>query len=139
MSRAPDLLATFRSLPLFRECTDAELREIDAVSDPVSVKAGRSLVRQGEVGREFVVIVEGTASVTRDDETIATLGPGDHFGELALLVDHPRNATVTALTDLRIEVIDRRGFQSVLEGSPHLTRNLLMSLAKRLSEVDDRH
>lgn len=137
MSRAPDLLATFRSLPLFRECTDAELREIDAMSDSVSVSAGRSLVRQGEVGREFVVIVEGNATVTRDDETIATLGPGDHFGELALLVDHPRNATVTAQTDLRIEVIDRRGFQTLLEDSPHLTRNLLLSLARRLSEVDD--
>jgi len=68
---------------------------------------------------------------------VATLGAGAHFGELALLVDHPRNATVVAATDLRLEVIDRRGFQNLLDNSPHLTKNLLHSLARRLSELDD--
>lgn len=136
MAKHPDLLATFRSMPIFRDCTDDELRHLDAVADEVAVPQGRALVRQGELGREFVVIIEGTAEVVRDGEVVATLGAGDHFGELALLVDHPRNATVTATTDLTLQVIDRRGFQNLLDNSPHLTRNLLHSLARRLSEVD---
>jgi CRP-like cAMP-binding protein len=136
MAKLPDLLATFRLMPLFHDCTDDELRQIDAVADEVAVPAGRVLIRQGELGREFVVIVDGEASVERDGATVATLGPGTHFGELALLVDHPRNATVTAVTDLKLQVIDRRGFQNLLDGSPHLTKNLLHSVARRLSEVD---
>lgn len=136
MAKLPDLLATFREMPLFRDCTDAELRQIDAVADEVAVPAGRALIRQGELGREFVVIIDGEATVERDGTTVATLGAGAHFGELALLVDHPRNATVTAVTDLKVQVIDRRGFQNILDNSPHLTKNLLHSLARRLSEVD---
>ena len=137
MNRGPDLLATFRELPIFRECTDEELVEIDAVADEVAVPAGRVLVRQGEIGREFVVIIEGSVEIERDGVVVATLEAGAHFGELALLIDHPRNATATALTDLRIEVIDRRGFQDLLERSHHLTKNLLVSLAMRVSELED--
>ena len=137
MPKRPDILATIRAFPLFRDCTDDELRQIDSVADEVSMPAGRALVRQGELGREFVVIVDGEVSVERDGEVVATLGAGAHFGELALLVDHPRNATVVAATDLRLEVIDRRGFQNLLDNSPHLTKNLLHSLARRLSELDD--
>lgn len=136
MAKHPDLLATFRAMPLFRDCTDDELRQIDAVADEVSVPAGRALIRQGELGREFVVIIDGEATVERDGNVVATLGEGAHFGELALLVEHPRNATVTAVTDLKVQVIDRRGFQNLLDNSPHLTKNLLHSLARRLSEVD---
>jgi CRP-like cAMP-binding protein len=137
MAKHSDLLATFRSMPLFADCTDDELMQVDAVADEVAVSAGKPLVRQGEVGREFVVIVEGTARVERDGAEVATLGPGAHFGELSLLVDHPRNATVTAVTDLTLQVVDRRGFQNLLDNSPHLTKNLLHSLARRLSEVDE--
>lgn len=136
MAKHPDLLATFRSMPLFRDCTDDELRQIDSVADEVAVPAGRALIRQGDLGREFVVIIEGEAAVERDGVRVATLEAGTHFGELALLVDHPRNATVTAVTDLKVQVIDRRGFQNLLDSSPHLTKNLLQSLARRLSEVD---
>jgi CRP-like cAMP-binding protein len=136
MAKLPDMLATFRSMPLFHDCTDDELRQIDSVADEVAVPTGRSLIRQGELGREFVIIIEGTVEVVRDGAVVATLGEGAHFGELALLVDHPRNATVTATTDLRVQVIDRRGFQNLLDNSPHLTKNLLHSLARRLSEVD---
>ena len=137
MAKHPDLLATFRSLPLFHDCTDDELRQIDSVADEVAVPTGRALIRQGDLGREFVVIRDGAAEVERDGVVVATLGEGDHFGELALLVDHPRNATVTAITDMIVEVIDRRGFQNLLDNSPHLTKNLLISLARRLSEDDD--
>jgi hypothetical protein len=69
MAKLPDLLATFRLMPLFHDCTDDELRQIDAVADEVAVPAGRVLIRQGELGREFVVIVDGEASVERDGAT----------------------------------------------------------------------
>ncbi|NLA34443.1 MAG: cyclic nucleotide-binding domain-containing protein [Actinobacteria bacterium] len=140
MGKRIGLLDTFRGIPLFASCTDDELREIDSVADEVHVEAGRELIRQGELGREFIVLVDGEVVVTRDGEEIVRLGAGAHFGELALLVDHPRNATVTALTPLTLQVIDRRGFSSILDNSPHLTKNLLISLARRLSELEtDRH
>lgn len=139
MAKRSAPLDTFRAIPLFASCSDDELREIDAVADEVHVEEGRDLIRQGELGREFVILVEGEVSVTRDGEEIARLGPGAHFGELALLVDHPRNATVTALSPLTLQVIDRRGFTTVLDRSPHMTKNLLMSLAKRLTELDQEH
>ncbi len=107
------------------------------MADELTVAAGRVLVREGEAGREFVVIVDGTASVERDGTEIATLGPGSHFGELALLDEQPRNATVTASTELRIQVIDRRAFQTLLDDSPHLTKNLLLATARRLHDLDE--
>ena len=126
MIKRNDRLAAFRSIALFRACSDEELGQIDAVSDEVRIEAGRDLIRQGDLGREFIVLVDRAVTVSRDGEEVATLGPGAHFGELALLVDQPRNATVTAITPVTAQVIDRRGFQSMLDGSPHLTKNLLV-------------
>ncbi|HPB45417.1 MAG: cyclic nucleotide-binding domain-containing protein [Microthrixaceae bacterium] len=137
MIKRNDRLAAFRSIALFRACSDEELGQIDAVSDEVRIEAGRDLIRQGDLGREFIVLVDRAVTVSRDGEEVATLGPGAHFGELALLVDQPRNATVTAITPVTAQVIDRRGFQSMLDGSPHLTKNLLVSLARRLSEIEE--
>jgi CRP-like cAMP-binding protein len=134
--RHADSLAHLRSLPLFSGCSEQELSEIDALSDEVSVPAGRTLIRQGDIGREFIVVLSGEAIVTRDGEEIARLGPGSYFGELALLASTVRNASVTAATDLEVSVIDRRGFQTLLEDSPGLTRTLLMSTARRLGELD---
>ena len=136
MASKNDLLETFRALPLFSQCTDDELRFIDSMADEVSVSAGRELIRQGELGREFVVIEDGEALVERNGTEIARLGPGDYFGELALLDDHVRNATVRAVTDVMVQVIDRRAFQTLLEDMPGLARNLLTGTARRLSDLD---
>lgn len=135
--RRPELFTAFRGLSLFTHCTDDELAAIDATADEVHLPAGRVIFQQGEIGREFVVIVNGTAEVTRDGHVVGTLGPGDHMGELSLLGDHPRNATVTATSDITAEVIDRRNFQTLLAESPNLTLNLLRATATRLSELDD--
>lgn len=135
-AKYPGFLDTLRALPLFSSCSDDELARIDALSDEVHVPAGREVMRQGEVGREFAVICSGEAEVERDGRVIATLGPGDHFGELALLGQIPRNATVRATSELVLEVIDRRAFHTLLEDSPGLTRNLLAATARRLAEVD---
>ncbi len=137
MSKKSDLLASLRGLSIFAHCTDDELAEIDRMADEVHVASGRTLVRQGEVGHEFVVIMQGRATVERDGVGIAQLGPGDHFGELALLDEHLRNASVVAESELTVQVVDRRAFSTLLEDSPHLATNLLRSLARRLSEVDE--
>jgi len=135
--RRADLFTTFRQLTLFAHCSDEELAAIDATAVEVHIASSKVVFRQGEIGREFVVIVEGTAEVTRDGHVVGTLGPGDHLGELSLLGDHPRNATVTATSDITAEVIDRRSFQALLSDSPNLTINLLRATATRLSELDD--
>jgi CRP-like cAMP-binding protein len=136
MRHADDPLAHLRSLPLFSGCSEQELSEIDALSDEVHVPSGRTLIRQGDIGREFIIILSGEVLVTRDGAEVARLGPGSYFGELALLASTVRNASVTAATDLEVSVIDRRGFQTLLEDSPGLTRTLLMSTARRLGELD---
>lgn len=131
-----DPFERLRALPLFASCSDPELAEIDSLSDEVHVPAGRQLIAQGDIGREFAVIISGEASVTRNGVEVARLGPGQYFGELALLGAVERNATVTAVTDLVVEVINRRGFQTLLEDSPGLSRSLLHAMAVRLAAVD---
>ncbi len=106
------------------------------MADEVIVSAGRELIRQGDLGREFVVIEEGEALVERNGKEIARLGPGEWFGELALLDDHIRNATVRAVTDVAVQVIDRRAFQTLLEDMPALALSLLRGTARRLSDLD---
>lgn len=137
MRKHPDLLETFRHLEIFEHCTDDELAEIDSLADEVHVPAGRVLVRESEVGREFVVVVEGEVTVTRDGEELARIGPGGHFGELSLLTSIDRSATVTAAIDSTVQVIDRRGFQTLLQDSPALTLNLLRSTAQRMVQLVD--
>lgn len=128
-----------RPLPLFAECSDSELAEIDSLCDEVNVPAGRQLIGQGEIGREFVIILEGEATVVRDGVEVATLGAGAYFGELALLATVERNATVVAKTDVVAEVIDRRGFQTAIEDSPGLCRALLRATAQRLAAIEATH
>lgn len=128
------LIERFRRLPIFAACSDEELRRIDQLADEATVPAGRAITEQGEIGNEFLVIRSGTADVLRDGELIAQLGPGDFFGELALLDGFVRQATVVATSELTMEVIDRRGFATLLEDVPSLSRAMLRTLAHRLHE-----
>jgi CRP-like cAMP-binding protein len=136
MARKSNLDETLRQLPVFAHCSNDELRAIDALADPIDVDAGRVLTREGELGHEFIVMVSGEAEVTRNGKHVATLSAGDHFGELAILSDRPRNATITVTRPSRIEVIERRGFRTLLEDTPSLALSLLMSVADRLSELE---
>jgi CRP-like cAMP-binding protein len=94
------------------------------------------IMRQGDLGQEFAVIISGTVDVVRDEVTVATLGPGDYFGELALLEAIPRTASVVAATDVVLEVIDRRGFNTLLDDLPSLSRSMLKGMAHRLVELE---
>jgi len=131
-----DTNAPFRALPMFADCSEHELSEIDRLADEVHVEAGRTIMRQGDLGQEFAVIVSGTAEVVKDDVVVATLGAGDYFGEVALLEAVPRTASVVAATDLVLEVIDRRGFNTLLDDLPQLSRSILRGTARRLTELE---
>lgn len=126
-----------RALPLFAGCTPEELDEIDRLADQVRVAAGRTVMTQGDLGQEFALIVEGEAAIVKDGITVATIGPGDYFGEVALLDSINRTASVVAVTDLVLEVLDRRGFHTLLDDLPRLSRSLLSGLAQRLAELEE--
>ena len=127
-----------KHIALFSACTNKELELISGATTELKIPAGEVLARQGGEGHEFIVIVEGEAHVDIDGETVATVGPGEFFGEVPLLDGGPRTATITATTDLVAEVIGQREFSGVVEGSPHLAKNLLVGLARRLRAADVR-
>src|ERR1019366_1888016 len=88
------------SIWLFSECSAKEIKSISSVADAVTVPAGQVLIKEGTIGRELYLIVSGSATVARKGKTVATLGAGQHFGELSLLDRRPRNATVTSKTEM---------------------------------------
>jgi CRP-like cAMP-binding protein len=124
-------------IPLFAALSTKQLESVDALVTTVDVKAGRELIRQGEAGREFFLVVEGEAEVCRDGAVVASRGPGTFFGEIALLLDRPRNASVVASTDMTVEVIDRQDFRRLLDQHPDLHAPLLEATTRRLAELDD--
>lgn len=132
-----DSSAHFRNLPIFQGCSEDQLREIDRVADEVHIQAGRTVLRQGDLGQEFAVIIDGEADVVKDGEVVARLGPGAYFGEVALLDSITRTASVVAATDLTLEVIDRRGFNTLLDDLPSLSRAMLKGLAHRMSDLEE--
>ena len=129
--------AQLASIPLFAHLSPRQLAEVDQLVTTVDVPAGRELLRQGEAGREFVVVVDGHAEVLRDGKVIALRGPGTFVGEMALLLDRPRNASVVAKTSMTIEVIERKAFRKLLDEFPELYKPLLEATAQRLAELED--
>ncbi len=137
MNARSDRHDRIRNISLFAGCTPDELDEIDRLADEVHVAAGRTVLKQGDLGQEFALIVEGEADIVKDGVTVATIGPGNYFGEVALLDSINRTASVVARTDLVLEVLDRRGFNTLLDDLPKLSRSLLSGLAHRLAELEE--
>lgn len=137
MTRDSDRLAQFRDLPLFAGCTADELEEIDQLADEVHIPAGRTMLREGDLGQEFALIIEGEADIVKDGQVVATIGAGSYFGEVALLESITRTASVVARTDLTLQVLDRRGFNTLLDDQPRLARSMLKGLAHRIAELEE--
>ena len=136
MKRTNPTIERLRHITLFSACTTEELALISARIAQHHAKAGDVLTTEGGFGHEFMVIVEGTAKVVVANREIAVLGPGDFFGEIALLDDGTRTASVIAETDLVAEVSGQREFADLLIGAPGLARKLLVGLARRLRAAD---
>lgn len=126
------------SIWLFSTATPRELRLIAKALDELAAPAGTVLTEEGTMGREFFFIVEGRASVRRNGKKVALLGPGDYFGELALLDRGPRSATVVADTDMVLLNMSQREFYGLLEDVPPLARKLLSAMAIRLRAADSK-
>jgi len=124
------------SVPLFSACSKKELQAVAKASDEVHLTAGRILCEQDSIGREAFVIVDGKADVHRNGRKVATLGPGDCVGELALLDHGPRTATVTAATDLSVLVLGVREFAGLIDEVPPIAHKVLRALAARVRELD---
>jgi CRP-like cAMP-binding protein len=121
---------------LFSGCDRKELSHIASLATEVDVPAGKVLAQEGQPGREFYVILEGKAGVAIGGRDVAILGPGDFFGEMALLDQGPRVATVTAETPMEVAVLDPREFSTLVEEHPGVARKILKVLAKRLRESE---
>ena len=119
--------------PLFANCSRRELEEIAHLADEIDLREGKEMTRQGSPGREFFVLLEGEAEVEKDGRVINQLSGGDFFGEIALVDDSPRTATVTATTPVRALVITDRSFRRLLKDQPEIQSKVLAALAARLA------
>jgi CRP/FNR family transcriptional regulator, cyclic AMP receptor protein len=125
-----------RNVRLFSTCTKRELARIAALVDEVEAPKGKVIVRQGDLGRECFVIRDGKAKVAIRGKRSAVLGPGSFFGEMSLLDQGPRSATVTAETDMRLLVLGSREFSSLVEEVPTVAVRVMRGLAERLREAE---
>src|SRR3954452_16974158 len=122
---------------MFSACSRKDLGVIARYADELSVEAGQVVVKEGDAGREFYVVIDGKAAVTRGGREIAVLGPGSYFGELSLLDGEKRDATVTTVGPADLLVVGTREFSAMLEDVPQITRKLLAGMARRLHELDN--
>jgi CRP/FNR family transcriptional regulator, cyclic AMP receptor protein len=137
MARAKDIrLDRMEQVPLFASCSRKELETIGRASDEINVSSGTVLCEQGQPGDEFYLLLDGEATVRRDDAIVGPIVPGGSFGELALLTELPRNATVEATRDSTLLVLTKADFRALLDEVPGLAHSLLTSVAQRLYEAD---
>ena len=120
-------------VPLFAGCSKRELTLVASIADEIAQPAGTSLIEQGKKGREFCILVAGEVDVRQGRKQLRLLSAGDFFGEIALILDAPRSATVTATTDVRLLVIDQNAFRRLLRESPSIQTKVLEALASRLA------
>jgi CRP-like cAMP-binding protein len=122
-----------KKVPLFSKLSSAGLREVAGVADEVDLPEGKALTKEGERGREFFVLLEGTADVSQHGNRIRTMGEGDFFGEIALVTKLPRTATVVTTSPVRALVITDRDFSTLLKRSPQIGQGVLEALGERLA------
>jgi CRP-like cAMP-binding protein len=129
-----DKVELVRRIPLFAECTKAELIEVALSADEREAPEDERLTEEGGRGREFFILVEGSVTVERGGKKLADLGPGDWFGEIAILTYKPRTATVTTASPVRLLVISDRAFRRLVETTPRIALKVLRSVAARLEQ-----
>ena len=128
----PDPSELLAEVPLFSACSDRQLQRIGSLAGTREVGKGDVLAEEGKPGDEFFVIEHGKARVTLRGKKLADLGPGDFFGEMALLDQGPRAATVTARTPMRLYVFGAEEFGALLDEAPDVGKGILRGIGERL-------
>ena len=124
-------------VPLFKDLSKKHLRQVRSLATRVDVAPGRVLTREGGAGHEFIIVLDGEVEIRQDDEVVATCGPGDYVGEIALLERRPRTATVVATSSAVLDVIGQREFAELLAEEPEIAEQIRATAARRLE--DDAH
>ncbi len=131
-----ELLEALRAIPLFSTCNTRELREIARLGTETTIAAGVTITAEDTVGKELVIILDGSATCRVSGRKLAHFGPGDFFGEMSLLDKGPRSATVTADTEMEILVLDGREFHRLIQTSSTVAWKVLQVMAGRLRHAD---
>jgi CRP-like cAMP-binding protein len=129
-------LDLLQRIPLFAGFDRHHVERLGMLTEEVDVPAGKVLIRQGELGDDLMIIYSGLVAVERDGIKVNELGPGDFFGEIALLEQGPRTATVTTETPSRLLVINHRDFHAVMDEFPEVAARVMSTLAHRLRTLE---
>ncbi len=138
MARDREHDAFIGSVDLFRDLSKAQLKRLAETAIEVWHPPGKAVATEGRGGLAFHLILEGSATVSKDDRVLRTLGPGDYFGEISMIDGLPRSATVTALEPLKAVAIPHVDFEAVIDDDPEFARHLLKTLCARLREAEAR-
>lgn len=132
MLRKNSKIELLKRVPLFAGCSKKDLQRIATLADELDLREGKELIREGEPGREFFVLVDGTAAISRNGKVVDRAGPGEFFGEMALVADRPRNATVTATSPVAVLVITAQSFRRLVEENPLIALKVMGAVADRI-------
>ena len=130
--------AVIANVDLFRDLSKAQLKRLAGAASEVSHPPGKAVTTEGGGALALHLIIEGSATVSKDGHELRTLGPGDYFGEISMIDGRPRSATVTALEGLTVMAIPHQDFETVLDEDPEVARRLLKTLCARLREAEAR-
>ena len=125
-----------KSIPMFSDLSNKELRSVSRLMTAVTVAEGTDIITQDEIGREFMILLTGTAVVRRNGRKLADIGPGDMTGEVGVLSDSPRMATVTATSPMVMEVLNRRELMTLLDEQPRMAKKILLAAIRRLHDLE---
>ncbi len=132
MLRKNHKVELLKRVPLFEGCSKSELARIAMIADEIDFRPGKALIKEGSRGREFFVLVSGSAEIAREGRKLDTAGPGDFFGEMSLLSDQPRNATVTTTSPVDALVVTSQNFKALVESNPLIALKVMRAVAERL-------
>lgn len=132
----PKLETVLASVPIFEDLSRKQLKKVAAVSDLVEYMQKHSIVREGEIGDSFFVVLRGQANVTTGGKAVSKVMPGDHFGEISLLDGGPRTATVTSDTPMTMLMLSRKAFLKCVTADPEMAMALMKTMARMIRRVD---
>ena len=131
-----DKLELLKRVPLLAGLGRKEIEEVGRLAEEIDVPAGRVLMREGQTGQEFFIVVRGSVLIERGGHALRSLGPGDFLGEIALVDDGPRTATATTETSAQLLVLAHREFHSLMEQFPSVRTSVMQALAMRVRDLE---